>query len=288
MGPPFQGLQQPDDPAIVPDAPASVSASRSNGDIAVSWSASVGTTGYDVQYSTDNETSWTRAATNQSGTSYTLGNADSANAYVFGVRALNADGESGWTKSASVGPPAAETQAPGDVSSVSVVHNGSSLSVSWSAAERAASYHVTYSSDGGQSWSLAALAHQGTSLTIDNADSGATYIVGVRAGNDAGYGGWTDSPPASASAPDAVGSVSVVHNGGSLSVSWSAAERAASYHVTYSYDGGQSWHLAALAHEGTSLTIDNADAGKTYVVGVRAGNAYGFSGWTDSAPAGPP
>ena len=71
-------------------------------------------------------------------------------------------------------------------------------------------------------------------------------------------------------------------------MSWKASERAASYHVTYSDDGGQSWHLAALAHEGTSLTIDNADASKTYVVGVRAGNAFGFSGWTDSAPAGPP
>ena len=92
------------------------------------------------------------------------------------------------------------------------------------------------------------------------------------------------TPPA----PEAVAAVIVVHNGGSLSVSWKAPERAVTYHVTYSSNNGKSWRLAALKLPGTSLTIDNVDASKTYIVGVRAENPGGFSGWTNSPPAAPP
>ena len=265
-----------------------MSAVHNGGSLSVSWTAAEGATGYDVVYSTDGKASWERAATNHAGTSYTLSNADSAKTYVVSVRAVNSAGASGWTDSAPVSPPQPETKPPGAVASVSAVHNGGSLSVSWTAAERAASYHVMYSDDGGQSWLLAAESHPGTSLTIADADAGKTYIVGVQAVNSAGESDWTDSAPATPAAPGTVGSVSVVHHGGSLSVSWTAAERAASYHVTYSDDGGQSWLLAAASHPGTSLTIADADASKTYIVGVRAGNAGGFGGWTNSLPTSPP
>ena len=273
---------------VVPALPAavgSVSASRSNGNIVASWSASDGATGYDVQYSTDNKATWTRAATNQSGVSYTLSNADSTKTYVIGVRAVNSAGESDWTDSAVVGPPA--VQPPAAVGSVSAVHNGGSVSVSWNAADGATGYDVVYSTDDKATWERAATNHAGAGYTLSNADASKTYIVGVRAVNSAGESGWTNSDPATPAAPGAIGSVKVVHNGGSLSVSWTAGERAASYHVTYSDDGGQSWQLADRERQETFLTID-ADASKTYIVGVRAENAGGFSGWTNSASASPP
>ena len=65
-----------------------------------SWDVAAGATGYDVVYSADGKARWTRVATNRSGTTYTLDNADSALTYVFGVRAVNDAGESGWTNSA--------------------------------------------------------------------------------------------------------------------------------------------------------------------------------------------
>ena len=269
-----------------PSPPSSVSVTHNGGSLSVSWSASAGATGYDVQYSTDSKATWTRAATNHSGTSYTLSSADSTKTYVVGVRAVNDAGESDWTESAPASPPASNP--PNAVASVSVVHNGGSLSVSWSAADRATGYDVVYSTDNKSSWERAATNHSGTSYTLDDADASKTYVVSVRAVNSAGESWWTDSSPATPAAPEPVASVSAVHNGNSLSVSWTAAERAASYHVTYSDDGGQSWMLAALKRKGTSLTIDNVDAGKTYVVGVRAENAAGFSGWTNSGSAIPP
>ena len=83
-------------------------------------------------------------------------------------------------------------------------------------------------------------------------------------------------------------SVSVTHNGSSLSASWPGAAGASKYHVTYSSDGGNSWSLVALNHPTTSISIDNADSTKTYVVGVRARNSASDSGWVNLAPAAPP
>ena len=87
-------------------------------------------------------------------------------------------------------------------------------------------------------------------------------------------------------APATPSSVSVTRADGSLTASWPAVTDATSYHVTYSSDGMASWNLAALNHAGTSITI-SADNAKTYVVGVRARNDSGDSGWVNSAPAGP-
>ena len=73
---------------------------------------------------------------------------------------------------------------------------------------------------------------------------------------------------------------------GTLTASWDAPSGATSYHVTYSDNGAQSWQLAALDHASTSITI-SADNTKTYVVGVRAKNAQGGSGWRNSPASGP-
>ena len=58
---------------------------------------------------------------------------------------------------------------------------------------------MTYTTDGGSSWSLAAFEHTTNSITIPNADDAKAYIVGVRAGNDAGWSGWVNSKEVPAS-----------------------------------------------------------------------------------------
>ena len=190
---------------------------------------------------------------------------------------------------------AAEAKSPpATVSSVSVTRADGTLTASWDASSGAESYHVTYSANGGASWSLAAYGHAGTSITIAVAN-GSTYLVGVRALNEAGGSGWRNSaaagpytPPAPPppSPPAAVSSVSVTRADGTLTASWDASSGATSYHVTYTDNGAQSWQLAALDHAGTSITIAVAN-GSTYIVGVRAKNDGGGSGWRNSAAAGP-
>ena len=266
-----------------PDPVAAVTVAHQGSSLAVSWDAPARATHYHVTYTDNNGTSWQLGALEHSDTSLTINGVDSSKTYLVGVRAKNAAGSSGWTNSA-----AATFTAPDPVSSVTAVHNGSSLAVTWPAAARATHYHVTYTDNNGTSWQLGALEHSGTSLTINGVDSSKTYLVGVRAKNTAGSSGWTNSAAATFTAPDPVSSVTAVHNGSSLAVSWPAAARADSYHVTYTGDNGTSWQLAALEHTGTSLTVNGVDSSKTYMVGVRAKNAAGSSGWTNSAPAAPP
>ena len=73
---------------------------------------------------------------------------------------------------------------------------------------------------------------------------------------------------------------------GTLTASWDAPDGATKYHVTYTTDGGASWSLAALNHPDASITI-STDNAKTYIVGVRAKNSAGGSGWRNSPSAGP-
>ena len=190
---------------------------------------------------------------------------------------------------------AAAQSPPGAPTSVTVTRADGTLTASWPAVANATAYHVTYSSDNKQSWSLASSSHPGSSITINSADNGKTYTVGVRAGNGAGqWSGWRNSAPAGPYAPDPApsppatpSSVTVTRADGTLTASGYAVSNAAKYHVTYSSDGGQSWSAAAGNHTGTTITISGADNAKTYVVGVRAGNAAGWSGWRNSASVAP-
>ena len=67
--------------------------------------------------------------------------------------------------------PAPAAPAPATPSSVTVTRSDGSLHASWPAVDGAASYHVTYSSDGAASWSLAALNHPNASIAIGGADN---------------------------------------------------------------------------------------------------------------------
>ena len=181
-----------------PGSVGSVSASRSNGNVAVSWDAADGATKYHVTYTDNGGQSWSLAALEHATTSITISGADDDKAYVVGVRAGNDAGWSAWVNSnevPAVQPPPTQNP-PGSVGSVSATHNGDTVTASWSAASGATKYHVTYTDNGGASWSLAGLEHTGTSITISGADSGKEYVIGVRAGNDGGWSAWVNSPPA--------------------------------------------------------------------------------------------
>ena len=198
-------------------------------------------------------------------------------------------------------PGIASAQPPATPSSVSVTRADGTLTATWDAPDGATSYHVTYSSDGGGSWALAAFSHTQTSITISNVSNTSTYIVGVRAYNGQDWSGWRNSPaagpytppqptPTPTNPPAAVAGISGTRGDGTLTASWTSVATATHYHVTYSDNGGGSWSLAAYAHPAASPTTGitfGVDNGKTYMVAVRAWNAAGWSGWTNSAAINP-
>ena len=363
-----------------PAAVASVSAAHNGSSLSVSWEASALAARYDVEYQETGASSWSSAATDHTGATLSMSGVHAGKSYTARVKAKNACGASAWTTSAATAP-----AAPAAVSSVSVTHNGTSLTVSWAAPARAATYDVEYQESGATGWTSAATDHTNASLTVSSGVSaGKSYTVRVKAKNAGGASDWTTSAAASqaqqdpaapggfsatagdgqvtlswsavdgatgyeyqqktggefgatwadagtgtskvvsgldngtehtfrlravkgsgeskvggtptasqsatpqAASPDAVSSVNVTHNGDSLTVTWGAAARAASYDVEYQETGASSWSSAAADHTGTSIGISGVDSAKSYTMRVKAKNAGGASDWTTSASVSRP
>ena len=273
---------------------------------------------YHITYTDNGGQSWDAAAVpsdNYSASTITI-NADNSKSYIVGVRAGNSTGWSGWRNSASASPftPAptptptpTPAQPPATPSTVSVTRADGTLTASGYAVANADKYHITYTDNGGQSWNAAAVPsdnYSASSITI-NADNAKSYIVGVRAGNGGGWSGWRNSAsaspftpnptptptptPAPVQPPATPSTVTVTRADGTLTASGYTVSNADKYHITYTDDGGQSWDAAAVPsdnYSASSITI-NADNAKSYIVGVRAGNGGGWSGWRNSASASP-
>ena len=283
-------------PPTPPDTPASVTLTRADGTVTADWPAVAEATKYHVTYTTDGGTSWHAPVhdhLNISTNTLTF-TADNAKPYIVGVRAGNENGWSGWTNSPA-SDPYTPPAPPGSVSSITLTRADGTVTADWPAVSGATKYHVTYTTDGGTSWHAPVHDHLNisTNTLTFTADNAKTYIVGVRAGNDDGWGGWTNSPASdpytSSAPPDTPASVTLTRADGTVTADWPAVAGATKYHVTYTTDGGTSWHapvgdnLNVLTNTLT-FTADNA---KTYIVGVRAGNDNGWSGWTDSPASDP-
>ena len=302
----IQEVEETKETPAAPGAVSGLSAAHGGSSVTASWNAAARATGYDVVYSTDGMYTWTRAATNRSGTSYTLTGADSSKDYVFAVRAVNAGGASGWTNS----PPAeAPTPPPGAVSEVHVTHNAGTVTASWSSADGATGYDVVYSTDGRYTWTRASTNQSTTSYTLNGADSSKNYVFSVRAVNEAGASGWTNSAAASyagppqyetqevtaqsvqgANAPSAPSYVGASHHGGWLNSTWTKVSGATGYEWRYrtnDKDGGNagSWSSTiTLSSNQTSYTrYSGVTSASAYEVSVRAvGSSNQKSGWTTS------
>ena len=141
---------------------------------------------------------------------------------------------------------------PATPASVSVIiHGNNNVLVSWDAPAGATKYHITYSTDGGNSWSVVVGPNPGHNETSFQRiiDGSLTYIFGVRAGNAHGWSGWRNSAPFGPAAPPATpASVSVSRANGTLTASWNSVISADIYHITYSSNGGGSWTAASDNH----------------------------------------
>ena len=300
-----------------PGTPASVTVTRGDGTLAVSWPAVDGATSYNVNTSDDGKASWARAESGVTGASTTLTGITNSSTYVVAVQAVNANGDSGWRNSASVGPytPALP---PGTPSSVTVTRGDGTLAVSWPAVDGATSYNVNTSDDGKASWARAASGVTGASTTLTGVTNSSSYVVAVQAVNANGGSGWRNSdsvgpytPPTSPppdptptptpdpaptptptpdpSLPPATpSSVSVTRSDETLHASWPAVSGATGYHVTFAIAsaGDRSWVAAASNHPTNSIDIKHVLNVPSYIVGVRALNSAGGSGWRNSAPTG--
>ena len=176
-----------------PDAVGSITLTRSGTTLTVSWNAVSGADKYHALYQADGGGDWLPPVPdyqNLTATSFSF-NIDSGKSYVVGVRAGNANGWGAWTDSPVSNPPL-----PAAVGSITLTRSDTTLSVSWNAVSDATKYHALYQADGGGDWlppisDYKNITATGFTFSVDNDKS---YVVGVRGGNSAGWGPWTDSP----------------------------------------------------------------------------------------------
>ena len=190
---------------------------------------------------------------------------------------------------------------PAAPSSVTLARANGTVTASWPEVSNAAGYHITYSSDGENSWTAAPCGTNCTvgnngvavnegvvSITISGVDNAKTYVVGVRASDNGGqWSGWTNSAPIAPQLPAAPGSVTLTRSAGQLTVAWTAVSEATSYNINLSGDGTNSWTRAESGVTGTGNTITKTiDSGienwRWYIAAVQSVNSKGAGGWTNS------
>ena len=155
------------------------------------------------------------------------------------MRAGNGNDQwSGWRNSAAIGPytpdptptPTPAPAPPDAPASVTVTRADGTVTASGYSVSNATKYHATYSSDNKQSWTSASDSHTGNSITISGADNSKTYYVGVRAGNDGGWSGWTNSDAVAPFVP-APTNLIITNGDGFFDLAWSTVTDATGYDV---------------------------------------------------------
>ena len=248
---------------------------NSSGSYTVSWTASSGATGYELQEAASGG-AWTTVYTG-TGTSQAFSGKAAGN-YGYRVRACLNAGCSSWSGTGEVAVQFAPTGVP--VLSVPATAANGTYSVGWSAVGAATTYTLEESVNGG-AWTQAYSGpNQGQGYTNKPAGS---YGYRVKACNPSGCGAYSATGTVQAVyAPTGTPAVTVPasNNTGSYTVSWSAVATATRYQVEESSNGG-AWtpiHDAA----GNSKAVSGKGTG-SHAYRARACNAGGCGGYSATA-----
>jgi fibronectin type 3 domain-containing protein len=256
---------------LIPASPTGVTAQGGFGQVALSWSASSGATGYNVYRATSSGTEGgTPYKTGLTSTSFTDTGLASGVTYFYQVTALDAGGESAKsTESSSI---TAAAPPLGLAASVA----GPRISLNWSPSNGAASYNLyRATSPGGEGSSPYQSGLTVASFTDLGVVNGTTYFYKVTAVNAAGESG-KSSEASGTLLSKAPATVTAQGGFGQINLSWSASFGATSYNVfRATSSGGEGSIPYRTAITGTSLTDLGVASGATYFYQVTAVNSEG-------------
>ena len=281
--------------AVAPDTIASITGSRGNLTLVLSWtvpeSNGSAISAYDAECSKDSGSTWTDCAsgitaTGSPGSKFTttILNIDNTSTYQVRVLARNAAGASGWATSGSIGPPTVPVQVP---DSITTSRGDGIINVQWEPAPGATAYDVDINEHGVSSilWRYPAVSGSPLLMSRD-IDNYKKYVVSVRGKNFMGDGSWRESPTIEVvPKPNAPANLAATRSGTGLTATWSVVmrgtEQATGYDVRYSSDNGTTWTRGVTNTSSTTATISGLDNTKIYKVSVRALHMV-HSDWTDS------
>ena len=263
-----------------------VGATPAANSITVTWQAAEGASTYVIYRKPAGTNSWAIIARNVSGTSYTDTGVTAGESYTYTVRGVAADGRTmskGYdTKGVTAKVPAAVT-VPANVTMKNAAVSGSSIVVTWDAAEGASTYVIYRKPAGTNSWAVIARNVSGTSYTDKSVTAGESYTYTVRGvaadGRTMSKGydtkGVTAKAPAASGVPANVTLTAAKADSAGILVTWEAAANAQTYTVYRKLTGTNSWAIVARSVAGTAWKDIHADKEISYTYTVRGVAADG-------------
>jgi fibronectin type 3 domain-containing protein len=274
-----------------PGVPQSLSATRGNTQIALSWSApssdgGSALSGYKIYQSTDNSNFGSPIAT-QTATSLTVTSLTNGTTYYYKVLAYNAIGDGSLTASVN-GVPATT---PGVPQSLSATKGVAQVALSWSAPASNGGTAVTgykvYQSTDNSNFGSPIATPSGTSHTVTSLTNGTQYFFKVAAVNAVGDGSQTSSVNATPSTIPAVPTslaASAANNDTQIVLTWSAptdtgGSAITGYRVKWGVTSGYPGNAAYINTGSTSATYTKTGLtnGTQYSFAVAAVNAVNAS-----------
>ena len=291
-------------PFTTPGTPTSVTPTRGNGQVSLSWTAPISNGGsaiiqYRVQFAAeggDDYSTWSSAvSTLSTSTSYVVTGLTNGTSYKFRVVASNAAGNGSYSSASSAVTPFTTSGAPTSI----VTTNGvSQVALSWTApastgGDSITDYVIQHSSNSGSTWTtFSDSVSTSTSATVTGLTNGTSYVFRVAAVNAAGTGTYSS---ASASATprttsDAPSSVVATAGNGQVSLSWTVPAFNGGAAITdYIIEFSQDASTWTSFSDGTSTlraaTVTGLTNGVGYYFRVSAINLVGTS--SASAPSSP-
>ena len=275
-------------PATTPSAPTISTVTSQDGslDVTVSAGATGGAAITSYQYSTDGST-W--VSTGSANTSFTISSLANGTLYPVTVRAVNRMG----TGTSSTATNAIPSRSPDAPTLVGVTSGNGRVTVAFTEGFNggSATSNVSYSLDGGTTWTLRSSASSASPIVISGLTNGTSYNLRLAMVNINGRGtaSFVQSVR-SATTPGAPTIDSISSNNRSLTVFVEAPEDNGGDDIVnyeYSLNGGASWTQENTAVDDGSFAITGLTNGTAYSVVVRAVNSFG-AGISSASAQGTP
>ena len=264
-------------PATEPDAPTGLSATVSDQEVDLIWTAPASNGGATIlRYEYELDFSGTWISTGGTATSYTVTGLTNGQAYTFRVRAVNRVG-AGLATSSQSATPTSTVVAPDTPSSLSATPGNRQVILSWvQPSGGAALTHYEYELDLSETWT--STGGKAPSYTVTGLTNGQSYTFRVRAVNSAGPSAASGSQSATptTTAPEALQSLSFTPGDGQVTLRWRAPANDGGEPIThyeYEQDGSGTW--ISTGGTATSHTVTGLNNGQTYMFRVRAVNTLG-------------
>jgi len=255
--------------------PTNLTASAGDGQVTLTWNASIGETSYNVYESTTSGGPYTKL-NSTTNTNYTVTGLTNGVTYYFVVTAVNSTGESGYSNQAGATPVAVPTN-------LTATAGDRQVTLTWNASIGATSYNVYESTTyGGPYTKLNSTTN--TNYTVTGLTNGVTYYFVVTAVNSTGESGYSNQAGAT---PVAVPTnLTATAGNEQVTLTWNASIGATSYNVYESTTyGGPYTKLNSTTN--TNYTVTGLTNGVTYYFVVTAVNSTGESGYSKQVSATP-